>query len=921
MSAKRIYFFNENSAEGDPSRKDILGGKGASLAAMSHAGLHVPPGFTLSVECCRFYHDNNGVWPEGLEEELRENLARLEEGTGRRFGRGAKPLLVSVRSGAAVSMPGMMDTLLNCGLNPGLADELPDASRFWRVYAQFVRQFGSTVAGIADEAFEEVAASLAEDARDDRSLAEAYRALYEEKTGKTFPTTPWQSLVECINAVFGSWYNERAVTYRKAQDIRGVSGTAVNVQAMFPSEVSGIAFTANPADPFAHEVLIESSYGLGEAIVSGLVTPDLFVVDYETGEITERTPGKKAHAFASIETSSRAETADPSALSLTDEEVDRIARLALNVEALFGHPVDIEWGLAEGKLALLQARAIRGLEVARDIETGRQEEIERLGQLAADKRKVWVVHNLAETLSAPTPLTWDIARQFMSGNGGFGRMYQDFGYQPSERVCDDGFLELICGRVYVDPERAAELFWGNAPLEYDLEAVLEDPAVVETAPSKFNADRADGTFFLHLPRFLWAMLRASRTLKRARACSAERFDQDVLPPYLAYLDEKRKSDLTKLSTPQVTEELRERIDRIMGDFGKESLKPGFFGGLAMADLERILIRLMGQHEGRHLVGELTAGLEGDSTVEQNLMLYHVARGEASLDDFLARYGHRCVGEMELAEPRWREDSSYLERVMVAYRHPTTSSPEERHAANVEMRQTIERELPERLAEWGGSSMLEGVNDLTQEAQALLPYREIGKHYLMMGYELIREVILELSRRWELGRDVFFLHLDELERFESERDSLLGEIAKRRTRWQSAQRLAHPDLIDSDDLGSLGLPGTVEKAHEVEALALAPGVAEGAVRIIFSPTQTESLPEDCILVCPSTDPGWTALFTSIRGLVVERGGMLSHGAITARDFGIPAVACHDATRRFRDALRLRVDGNRGLITILDGNANA
>jgi phosphohistidine swiveling domain-containing protein len=197
----------------------------------------------------------------------------------------------------------------------------------------------------------------------------------------------------------------------------------------------------------------------------------------------------------------------------------------------------------------------------------------------------------------------------------------------------------------------------------------------------------------------------------------------------------------------------------------------------------------------------------------------------------------------------------------------------------------------------------------------LPYRETGKHYLMMGYELIRSVLVEMGRRLGLGDDVFFLRLDELERFEAERDALTQAIDERKRRWQAWQKLDLPDAIDSVDLDVLGLPRHLEGATELDAVPLSAGVFDGTVAIVRHPTEAGDLPSDCILVCPSTDPAWTALFTRIRGLVVERGGVLSHGAITARDFGIPAVACPDATSLIRDGARIRVDGDRGRVTLI------
>ena len=187
---------------------------------------------------------------------------------------------------------------------------------------------------------------------------------------------------------------------------------------------------------------------------------------------------------------------------------------------------------------------------------------------------------------------------------------------------------------------------------------------------------------------------------------------------------------------------------------------------------------------------------------------------------------------------------------------------------------------------------------------------------MMGYEVIRNVICELSSRWDLGKGVFFLHLDELGRFEDERDMFHKEIEQRKTRWQSARRLDLTGVIDSDNLDELGIPQEYEAATELSGDGVASGVSTGVARIVFDPREAVDLGTGYVLVCPSTDPGWTSLFVNAKGLVVERGGILSHGAIVARDFGIPAVVCPNATSRIQDGDRIRVDGNKGDITVIE-----
>jgi pyruvate,water dikinase len=929
MNAPWTCFFGDGGAEGDPGRKDLLGGKGASLAAMSRAGLPVPPGFTIATPCCRHYLDSGGRWPEGLEDEVRRQLRRLEAATRRTYG-GQPPLLVSVRSGAAVSMPGMLDTILNCGLDPAAAR--PDDAGFWRVYAQFVLMFGKTVAGIGADDFaavEREAASLDAHDRphghprrhreaaaepDPFRVAARYRELYEQRTGQPFPAAPWDALVQCIEAVFRSWNNERAVTYRREHDVRGCDGTAVTVQAMFPSEVSGIVFTMNPNSLDAGEMIVESAYGLGEAVVSGDVHPDSFAVDRATLAIRRRTIGHKAHLVAAL--GARATGLDADAASLADPEIAELARLCLDIEKFFGKPMDIEWGRADGRFALLQSRPIRGLEVLEDVETGRKEEIHRLREIAGPHRRVWVAHNLGETLPAPTPLTWDIVRGFMSGDGGFGRMYRDFGYQPGAVVRAEGFLELICGRVYADPERAATLFWDGMPLRYDLDAVARDPKQLDQAPSRFDPERADLKFLASLPRLLRRMLACNRTMKAARRAVVARFEQEVLPPYLAWVRGKRGQDLSGLATPALLAELRGRMRRVLDEFGGESLKPGFFGGLASAGLTGRLAQLMGREAGTQLALTLTQGLEGDTTVSQSIALFHVARGRRTLESFLEEYGHRAVEEMELSRPRWREDPSYLNQILAVYRGSSAVSPEDQHHRNVARRREAEQRLPETLREWGGLSLLDDIRADMADAQAMLPYRESGKHYLMLGYETIRQPLAELGRRWDLGRDVFFLTLDELDGYEARRAELAPVLAGRKIRWQSSRRLEMPVVIDSARLEDVGLPRRYEGARELGGEPVAAGVAAGRARIVFDPQQAADLGTDYVLVCPSTDPGWTALFVHARALIVERGGVLSHGAIVARDFGIPAVVCPDATRRIPDGTAVRVDGNRGLITFVE-----
>ncbi len=893
----------------------LLGGKGSGLQAMCQAGLPVPPGFVISTECCNQFFSRNNRWPEGLQQELRSNLERLERDTGMQYGAGSEPLLVSVRSGAARSMPGMMDTLLNVGLHPALAEEIDEKEHFWELYTDFIIMFATTAGDIDAKHFLPIREDLQQGAS--RELAQRAIDIYEDHVESAFPTDPWQLLCECIDTVFKSWNNERALEYRRRNDIRGLSGTAVTVQVMFPSKVSGILFTQDPNTFEATHMIIEASWGLGEAIVSGNVSPDRYTVDRENPDEYEVVIGDKRECVRAMGDCSQH---DPHAPCLSKEEIRRLWELGIKTEEYFKSPRDLEWAIKDGELVLLQSRAIRGLEIVQDAEVGRQEEIARLyGMISEGERRVWVTHNLAETLAYPTPMTWDIISEFMSGDGGFGRMYCDLGYLPSEQVKKKGFLELICGRIYADPIRLADLFWDGMPMRYDVDLVAEQPDRLNQAPDQFDPDHVEPDFPIKLPRILLGMIKNTRRLRRQRKKAAEDFESVALPPYLDYIQSMRGLDLTDMPTEQLIDELDQRCERVLGEFGKESLKPGFAAGLALQQMQQILTELTDPDESQKIANNLTMALEGDLSVEQDLLLNRVAAGKATMEEFLEKYGHRGVGEMELMEPRWREDTAYIHNLVEQIKRGPKLDPESRHDKNLLKRKETQKNLPVNLREWGGSALLEDLTAFLTQAQNLLPYRENGKYYLMMGYEYIRLVLVELGRRWDIGNDVFFLRKDELRRFEKERESLESNARDRNTRWKAFKRLDMPDVVDSADLSELGLPrhvGVDEWSHRLRGEGVAAGVARGTARIVFDPRESGQLGDEYVLVCPSTDPGWTSLFVRAQALVVERGGSLSHGAIVARDLGIPAVVCPDATRRISDGASIRVDGNNGIITLME-----
>jgi len=261
---KYVYFFGGGKADGNGKMKDVLGGKGAGLAEMTNAGLPVPPGFTIQTEACREYMRHNGVSKE-VDRQMEEALKRLEQLQGQELGKGANPLLVSVRSGAKFSMPGMMDTILNLGLNDQSVEALAkraDARFAYDSYRRLIQMFGNVVLEIEKSAFEEVFDAKKKqkkakldtdlDAKALKEVIEEYKKVVKKHAKREFPQEPHEQLVMARDAVFRSWNNDRAKHYRRINNIDDMLGTAVNVQAMVfgnlgDSSGTGVGFTRNPA--------------------------------------------------------------------------------------------------------------------------------------------------------------------------------------------------------------------------------------------------------------------------------------------------------------------------------------------------------------------------------------------------------------------------------------------------------------------------------------------------------------------------------------------------------------------------------------------------------------------------------------------------------------------------------------------------
>ena len=354
MSDKKyLYLFSE----GNKDMREILGGKGANLAEMTNAGMPVPQGFTISTEACTQYYNDGRQINEGIMADIYEYIGKMEEIVGKKFGDPANPLLVSVRSGARASMPGMMDTILNLGLNDevveGLAKKTGNPRFAYDSYRRFVQMFSDVVMEMNKSEFEKIIDEMKEakgvtqdvelDADDMKALVAKFKSLYKEKMGADFPTDPKTQLIEAVKAVFRSWDNPRANTYRRMNEIPYDWGTAVNVQAMVfgnsgENSGTGVAFTRNPATgekALFGEYLINAQ---GEDVVAGIRTPS------PISHLKDQMP----------------------------EVYDQFVTIATKLENHYRDMQDMEFTIEDGKLYMLQTRngkrtAAAALKIAVDL--------------------------------------------------------------------------------------------------------------------------------------------------------------------------------------------------------------------------------------------------------------------------------------------------------------------------------------------------------------------------------------------------------------------------------------------------------------------------------------------------------------------------------------------------------------------------
>ena len=756
---------------------------------------------------------------------------------------------------------------------------------------------------------------------------------------ETFLGVPASEVPARVRDCVASLFTDRAVAYRARAGIATKDvKMAVVVQKMVDAEAAGVLFTADAETGNRTVALVEATYGLGEGLVSGAVSPDRVRVDQNTGAIVEYEVGEKAttwrvsdNGVETIETSADRRTERV----LSDAQVGTLLRLGDRIEAVFGVPQDIEWAIVDGEFVILQSRPITSLPTLPEP----RPEDERL--------HVYFSMGHAQAMTAPMPplaldlwatVYGDLLNAFTDGDYDWvvrsdGRAYLDITPFLGLGTVRDGVVQALAG---VDEAAAV----GTAEL---LERRRKE---FETRLSVGGAVRAGRSALGLLPaavRLLPEVVRegvlpflrgdkGTEQYKRSFHMWGKSLEAQVLDaPDPEQLVENAFEGIPVESVFELTpKSLRILVGPATGGL-LERIVPG-----ADTELLAAVARGAEQEVGTRMtlaLGDMadTARAEPGiaAAVRDGQSLDYLRNVEGSepflaeFEAFLDEFGHRAVGEFDPSRPRWRDDPSVplgLVRARLDTEEPGA------HRERLRDRQQQAREATETLLASAGRGLLGPVRRplvarLVRTYRANVPLRDEPKHGSAHLFAAWHEAIQRTGRHLVAEEvlsdadDVWFLRRAELERLLDSPDSVLPDIESRKQAHERHARLDAPAVITSEGEVPLVRQGE-ESPTTLVGTGVSPGVIEGWVRIVHDPSGVSLDPGD-ILVCPSSDPAWTPLFSVASGLVTEVGGRLTHGSLVAREYGLPAVvSVPNATTRLHEGQRIRVDGTEGTIDILD-----
>ena len=874
------------------------GGKGLNLTKLAQAGFPVPGGLIVTTAGYDAFVTGAGLdgWMAGevaaMDSSNPDALAALSQRIRARFRESAIPSALAETIRSAYASLGRPKVAVR---SSATAEDLPDFS--------FAGQQDTFLNVLGDDAL-------------------------------------WDAVREC----WSSLWTARAIGYRARNGIdQSAVSLAVVVQEMVQSEVSGVLFTANPLSGRRTETVIDATFGLGEALVAGLVQPDHYVTETASGRIIEKRLGAKATVIRGVAGGGTVtEAADAGGQqALSDDAIAAVTALGKRVADFYASPQDIEWGYADGRLYLLQSRAITSLFPLPN--WGDTDDLHIFFSFAA-------VQGVMDPI---TPLGQDLIKLFLSG----GALLFD---RPAPGYKEQRVFFIAAERLWIDfstviRNRLGRKLFTTAvgaiePGARDaVVAMLDDPRILaRSGPPGPTTFRSIFTLLRKIgPNLLHALRRPEETQRQFRA---------MIEGFVVDTERSFAQAHTLAERLAAHQEFAQRLGPQLMTLFMPCMLAGY---IPLNLLLRMADRL---HKSDPSISQdtvlaITRGLPYNVTTEMDLALWQTAQAirkdaasaqlfaetdgaalgaawqekrlptaaQKATDDFMARYGMRGVAEIDFGRPRWRE---LPDQVMQTIRSYLTIEDENAAPDAVFRRGEVAAAAAiDQLAEaaqraWGRGGV---VRALARRVRALAGVRESPKFTAIRLMGISRAALLESGRELvtagviERADDLMFLHFDELQVLAMHAPGDWKRlVADRRRVWERDRgRRPLPRFLFSDGYAIYeGLTTDTNLGPGVlTGSAVSPGVAEGVVRVVFDP-HGANLQHGEILVCPGTDPAWTPLFLAAGGLVTEVGGMMTHGSVVAREYGIPAVVVVDrATERLQTGQRVRIDGSSGRIEIL------
>jgi rifampicin phosphotransferase len=840
----------------------LVGGKGANLGKMVRAGLPVPPGFCVTTDAYKQFISEMGLWPE-----MQRLLVTLP---AREAGERIRQMIEKAQIPGSISRSVKEAySKLNGGLAPvavrssATAEDLADAS--------FAGQQGSYL-GIRGN----------------------------------------EKLSLHIQRCWASLWTERAITYRERNHFPHEQvSLSVVVQEMVVADLAGVLFTINPVTNQRDEMLINASYGLGESVVSGRVTPDTFRVARKSFRILEQTRGTKSTRIDMSNggtTESGTTQTERERLCLNDSALRRLYTLGEQVEKYYGTPQDIEWAIANEHLYLLQTRPVTSLAVNKIINRknpmhkNQQDPFVWNDSLSGDF--LWTKTNLGEAFSEPmTPLTWSVARF----------TFKDLVYLPGYSMLGNiggwpyfNFSSLATALHILGMSRKQTIKTMEELLNIRLPAGVEVPLIPYPRWKFIPVLRNIFQYFSRINRATkTAPVYLSGTKKWFTQCSEKLEHEQTLPGLLNIW----QADI------------------------QEYLSRGFWVVLSTANessdytskLRRKLMRLVGPEDANTLLTNLSVDKELLASLGPVLGISKVVRGEMSREMYLEQYGHRGTQEFELAAPRPVEKPGWLERELIRFQ----KEPVDVNSMMGTQKETYAAAWGRFVATYPGKAKSMQLK-LQENARRARLREQVRSEYVRDRW-LVRLFALRVGVVTGLGNDIFFLTLEELLKVLLGDNAALSNIAMRKAMHQQLMDLPpYPTIIrgsfepfewaaDPNRRSDVYDEHPLVADQELKLITGSPGSAgkvEGNVRVIESPADGDNLQTGEILVAVQTDIAWTLLFPRAAAVITDVGAALSHAAIVARELGIPAVVgCGNATTRLKTGDRVRVDGTKGMVEII------